>query len=73
MYKILVSLILLFIITSQQTVLASPMTFGDCMTQLNNKIQKDINKSFPLLQQIERENNTLRYNYDDISKMVLKV
>lgn len=73
MFKVLVSLTLLFIITFQQTVLASPMTFEDCMTQLNNEIQKDINKSFPLVEQIEGKNNTWRYTYDDISKMVSKM
>ncbi|QIZ08593.1 hypothetical protein HFZ78_19305 [Priestia megaterium] len=71
MYKRLVSLILLFIITSQQTVLASPITFEDCMTQLNNEIQKDIKKSFPLLEQFEGANNAQSYNYNDISKMIL--
>lgn len=67
----LVYLILLFIITSQQTVLAAPMTFEDCMTQLNNEIEKDIKKSFPLLEQIEGANNTRRYDSNDISKMIL--
>ncbi|MCY8235450.1 hypothetical protein [Priestia endophytica] len=71
MNKMLLYLILLFIITSQQTVLAAPMTFEDCMTQLNNEIQKDIKKSFPLLEQIEGQNNARRYDYDDISKMIL--
>ncbi|MCQ6275433.1 hypothetical protein JMM81_10725 [Bacillus sp. V3B] len=69
MYKILVSFILLFMITSQQTVLASPMTFEDCLTQLNNEIQKDIKNSFPLLKQIEKKSN--EYSYDDISEMML--
>jgi len=71
MLKRLVPLFLLLLITSQQTVLAFPMTIEDCMSQLNNDIKKDIMNSFPLLERIEEANDTERYNYEDISKMIL--
>ena len=72
MFRLLLSFIFVFTFSFQSLksdVFASSQTFDNCMYLLNNKIQQDIESSYPVLKELKEKDSALVYKYNDLIKM----
>ncbi|WP_071395115.1 hypothetical protein [Bacillus tuaregi] len=72
MLRLLLAFIFVLILLFQSLkpdVLASSQTFDNCMYLLNNKIQQDIESSYPVLKELKEKDSALVYKYNDLIKM----
>jgi hypothetical protein len=54
----------------QQHYVAAPMPFDDCIAQLNHEIRDDVYLSFPILKEIEENNERWTFTYKDLSRLI---
>jgi hypothetical protein len=72
MLRLLLSFIIALVLPFQSVkpdVFASSQTFDNCMYLLNNKIQQDIESSYPVLKELKEKDSVLVYKYNDLVKM----
>lgn len=68
MLRFLLSFVLVFILLKPD-VFASSQTIDNCMHLLNNKIQQDIESSYPVIKELKEKDSVLVYKYNDLIRI----